>query len=172
MKLTPVKKFFVTGIGTAIALAAVIAAYAWVYGRIADSALALQRSDTDIASRRKEQEQAGDLKTLLREHRGDFDRMRALSVSRANPVAFLKKFEAIAAMARTAITIDLDNREVAGNALSFRFTVEGAEENVLAVFRLIETAPYELTIDDLSIQHIEDSARVRLRVGIRVNASP
>lgn len=172
MKLTPVKKFFLTGIGTALALAAVIAAYAWVYGRIADSTLALQRSDADIASRRKEQEQAGDLKTLLREHRGDFDRMRALSVSRANPAAFLKKFESIAAAARTAITIDLDNREIAADTLAFRFAVEGAEENVLAVLKLIETAPYELTIDDLSIQYAEDSAKTRLRVGIRVKASP
>lgn len=154
------------------AIVALIAAYVWMYGYVANSAFELLQSDTDIASRRKEQQQAGALKTLLREHSADFDRIRALGISRTNPVAFFKKFETLGAVTRTAIAIDLDNRETAGDMMAFRFTIEGAEENVADVLKLMESAPYQLIIDDLSIQRIEDSPKVRLRIGIRVKALP
>lgn len=169
-KLSPVHRFFATAGFTGMVIAAVALACIWTYRRTTILASELARLDIEIASQRKEQQQTGSLAALLHKRRADFDRLRSLSISRANPAPFFQKFETLAAHTHTAIMINLDNRDAASESIAFRFAVEGTQSNVADMLALIEHAPYELAIDDLSIEKVSNEM-TRLTVGIYVKAS-
>lgn len=171
LKLSPMQRFFSTAGFAGVVIAAVALACVWTYRRTTILASELARLDIEIASQRKEQRQTGSLAALLQKHRADFDRLRSLSISRANPAPFFQKFETLAAHTNTAIMINLDNRDAAPESIAFRFAIEGTRNNVADMLALIEYMPYELTIDDLSIEKVLDEM-TRLTVGVRVKASP
>lgn len=175
MTLTPIRKFFITVIFLALVIGVVAVACVLMYWRVNAAVADLARLDAEIASRHKEQQQTGALVALLRNHRADFDRLRAFSVSRTNPVAFLKDFETLAAETHTVTAINLDNGESASDVMKFQFTIEGAEKNVAGMLALIEHAPYELTIDGISIQKISSEQgppQMHLLINVHVKASP
>lgn len=165
------QRFFATAGFTGMVIVAIALACVWMYRRTAVLASELARLDIEIASQRKEQQQTGLLAALLQKHRADFDRLRSLRISRTNPAPFFQKFETLAAHTHTAIMINLDNRDAASESIAFRFAIEGTRSNVADMLALIEYVPYELTIDDLSIENVSNEM-TRLTVGVRVKASP
>jgi len=174
LKLSPMQRFFTTAGFTGMAIAAAALACVWMYLRTAVLASELARLDIEIASQRKEQQQTGSLTALLQKHRADFDRVRSLSISRTNPAPFFQALETLAVKTHTAIVINLDNRDTASESIAFRFAVEGTQSNVADMLALIEHVPYELAIDDLSIEKVLNgrSSMTRLTVGVRVKTSP
>lgn len=187
--VTPMRKFFITVMFLALIICAVITACILMYQRINATVGDLGRFDAEIASRHKEQQQTGLLAALLNNHRADFNRVRSLSVSKTNPVSFLKDFEALALQTHTTIAITLDSGDTASDITKFQFAIEGTEQNVAAMLTLIEHAPYELTIDGLSIQKTSNEQggvsvsisgpgagalppRMHLVINLHVKASP
>lgn len=173
--LTPIRKFFITAIFFVLVIGAVAVAYILMYRHVNATVADLARLDAEIASRRKEHQQTGSLAVLLQNHRTDFDRLRSFSVSRTNPVAFLKDFETLAAKTHTAIAISLDNGDTASDVMKFQFAIEGGEKDTAAMLALIEHAPYELTIDGISMQKTsseQNPPRMHLLINLHVQASP
>mgnify|MGYP003393967038 CR=1 FL=1 len=189
LKLTPTIKFVVTGAFWGLVIVAMAGIFVRMYGRIELLASELDVVDTQITAQHKDQQQVGSLVALLQNHSADFDRLQALKISRVNPAQFFKDFEALAAQTNTSIIISLNEREMAGDTMGFQFTIEGTEGDVAAMLALIEYAPYELTIDGISVQKIfstsvgsqtlppgsgldEHPSSVRLVVTMHVKASP
>ena len=167
MRSMPAKKFITTAAIFALIIAAIIAAYGWMYQRVSVLVLELGQLDTKIASRHKEQEQTSLLATLFRNHHADFDRLRTLEVSQANPAPFFQEFEMLAARTHTTITIDLSSAQPEGAAdqsIAFRFTIEGTEANAAAMLAFIEHAPYEITIDGIQIQKSSEQEGARISI--------
>lgn len=174
LKLSPMQRFFAAAGFTGMAIAAAALACVWMYRRTAVLASELARLDIEIASQRKEQQQTGSLTALLQKRSADFDRVRNLRISRANPAPFFQALETLAVQTHTAIVINLDNSGTASESMAFRFVVEGTQSNVADMLALIEHIPYELAIDDLSIEKVLNgrSSMTRLTVGVRVKTSP
>ena len=171
MKMTLVKKFFITVTSFSLLITASAIAYVGVYSRIGMLMSELDRFDADIASQRKEQQQLGSLTRLLRDHRADFNRLQNFTIDQTNLSAFLNVFETLAVRTDTAIVINLDNRTTANRNMAFQFSIEGAEANVAAMLTLIEHAPYELMIDGISIQKISgEQSGVQLTSGSGASA--
>lgn len=171
---TPIQKFFITVIFLVLIIAAVAGAYALMYWRVNTAVADLALLDSEIASRHQEQRGTRSLTALLQQRAPDFDRLRAFGVSRTNPIAFLKNFETLAAKTNITIAITLDNGATAGDVIKFQFIIEGAEKNVAAMLALIEHVPYELTIDDISMQrivHEKAPPSMRLVINVHVKAS-
>jgi len=182
------QKFFATAGFTGVVIATVALACVWMYRRTIVLASELARLDVEIASQRKEQHQTGSLTALLHRHRADFDRLQDLRISRADPAPFFRTLETLAARTHTTITINLDNRDTASESMAFRFAIEGTQNNAADMLALIEHVPYELTIDDLSIEKAsnertgasasgQDSgagrpSMTRLTLGVHIKASP
>ena len=161
MKLTPKRKFFSTILIFSLMVALVAVSYIFIYQHIQALVAELKAVDIKIATQRKQQQQIGALIALLRDHGSDFDRPAALSISRANPAPFFQKFEALAANTHTTMIINLrDGAGTASDRMTFQFAITGTEANVTALLALIEHAPYELTIDDFSIQKNEGRGQI------------
>lgn len=171
-KLNPGQKFFILLSCYALVVAAIAGAYFLMHQRIRALVSELADRDVRIASQRKEQRQTGALLGLAQDHAADFARLKAFRVNRSNPAEFLRTFEALASRTRTNIKISLSG-DTAGEDMIFQFAVEGAEKNVAAMLALIEHAPYELVIEDLSVQKVKgdggsDNAPLITRLLVRV----
>jgi multidrug resistance efflux pump len=159
MKLTPTRKFLIATLPFTLIIGAIATAYILMYRHVQTLVAEISAADAKIASGRKQQQQIGSITTLLRNHKGDFDRIAALSISRANPAPFFKEFETLAAKAHITMAINLHDRAVS-DTMAFQFTIEGREENVATMLALIEHAPYDITIDDISIRKSGSQAQL------------
>lgn len=148
------RKLWITTILFGLIVVGAGVGYLGMYRWLSTMMTEISRLDAEMASRHKEQQQAGSLIVLLRNHSADFDRLRAQSISRTNPVSFLKEFETLAALTHTAVTIDLDGGDTSSDRMGFHFNIVGAEKNVAAMLALIEHAPYLLTIDSISTRRV------------------
>lgn len=146
--------------------------------RVRQSDLALAEIQSRIDASAEERRGVRSLEEILKKRRADLDRINAFFVPRERPIAFIEQVERLATSTGNSIAIDVDESRSDKEALAFRFTVEGGEENMLRYLRLLETMPYKIEMEEMIFQKVAPETRsdtkpippARLIITLRVRA--
>lgn len=143
-----------------VSLVAVLA-FGWVYGSMA---LAVNRADSSlaevevrIAALETERKQARGLDRIIEERGEDLNRIETFFVDRDHPLEFIERLESLAKTTGNLIALGVEGTPTA-SYLTFRITLDGLEANVTNYLKLFELLPYEMRVEEFSLQKISGSS--------------
>lgn len=152
MRFGPKQRLIIAGAAGAL----ILGFGGWGFLRLAarvwqrDFILGELRSKTE--KMRGDRELADDLALILERRRSDLDRISAVFVNRARPVAFIETLEGLASSSGNKIAIDIIDQKSDERHLGFRLTVEGEDQNLLRYVRLLETLAHKLEMEEAVFQ--------------------
>lgn len=154
LRLTPQHKL------AAIAAAALvmISFAAWGFGRAVAGVRQgeaarriVQEKITDAAEQRRQARISG---ALLQQRNKDLARIARFFVNRKNPIAFIEAVERAGAETYSDTHLDIDEGRSSEWTLRFRFTVQGAKDDLLRFVRVLELLPYSIDMQEMVFQDI------------------
>lgn len=150
--LTPFQKLIASLI---FYLALVIASgglFFWLNLRVQGSAAERERIETEIASLEEDRRRARQAELVFEEKKAELERLKNVFISPEKPVEFIEGLEKIARGTGNSISLDLVSEKLVGGAFSFRISVEGTEESTAKYLSLLELMPYEIAIEEFTLQ--------------------
>lgn len=149
-------------IGEIILWTGLAAVLFWSFGRMGDKVEKLSASLTGIESRissaEEERKTAELMKDFLKDNASDLEKIKGVSVTRDRPVEFVEKLEELAGQTNTLVSLDLDENKSRDRDLFFRLAVDGNETTVRKYLKLLELLPYEIKVNEISLQKFASSA--------------
>lgn len=152
MSMTLGKKFFITIIAAVLAAAALAALYGWLYSHIRKEKERLSGFEYDISLSEKGRAAARSLSVLFSEHEADIRRIENFFVDPNQPVDFIESLERLARQTGNHAVLSIESAPKDQHMFSFRLSAEGAEEKLIKYVRMLELLPYEIHMDEISLQ--------------------
>jgi hypothetical protein len=151
------------------AIAAVLAYVYFVRG-VDNFSESIRGIESDVATKEEERRLARHSQDLLEEKKEDLAKIYRLFVNRDHPVEFIEELERLAAETKNTVSLDISDSEQASDSLFFRVSVKGSKESVVNYLRLMEAAPYLITIQEINYRTLEGKNPFGSD-GLRVNLS-
>ena len=147
----------------------------WIYLSMAS---AVRRADSDLAAVRtsiaaleQERRQARGFDRIIEERGGDLQRVEAFFVDRERPLEFIERLENLAKAAKSQIALEAEGPDSPGR-LVFRVTLDGFEANIIAFLKLFELLPYEIQVEEFTLEKIlgakESDTRLTAQIAVRI----
>lgn len=93
-----------------------------------------------------------DLSELFKQREIDINRLNNLSVNKNRPLNFIQHMEIIAHLTGSLLALRAEEVKSDPSVLLFHITADGNETGLRNLIKLIETLPYEISIDNFSFQ--------------------
>lgn len=130
-----------------------------VFSDVRDAAGDLSLIESRIADLENDHRTALAVSEVLKEKSSDLERIGRFLIDRERPVGFIEDLERLAEFTGNKVAIDVVSSEKgrSPDILNFRLTIEGEEKDVFRYLRLLELAPYEISVEDFAYQKIAPS---------------
>lgn len=168
MKFNLRQKFLATVIVTPL----LVGVFGWLYiamasaVRRADSGLA--QVEASIAGLERERRQARIFERTIEGREKDLARIENFFVDHERPLEFIEQLESLAKVTGSLIALNIESPTAGGRDLNFRITLDGFEPNVARYLKLFELLPYEIKVQELTLQKIEGSRESDTRLTMLV----
>lgn len=152
------QKFYIS----ILVLCILFVGFSWGFFYIAsfvrDARAGLVEIRQEIASHEERRKAVKDTEILLSERASDIEKIRAAAIDKREPLMFIEYLEGIAA--RTGNRISFEALAGINDTLQFRITIEGGEDKVLRLFRLLEVMPFAVSMREFNFYRLGSEARL------------
>lgn len=152
MRMSPLKKIIIISLVSSAAIAGLLFILIIISGNVQNYRDTLAATDAKIATGEKDFDRLAKISDLLKNRQADIGRLQAITIDRQRPLVFIEAIEQIAHVTNTKIALAVNETKASADSLSFGATLEGSEKNVRTMLALIQTLPYQITIDNISFQ--------------------
>lgn len=174
MRFSPRQKLTVMSFASLSAVLALTLIFGALAGRVLASRNKLAEIQASIHMREERRAGAKTLAATLGARQADIARIRSFFIDPVRPLGFIEALEELGRRTDTAVAIDVNEQKRDAAHLGFRITLEGTEESLITMARLIELLPYDVSMEEFMFQRLSPDAAgqipapVRLFVGVRV----
>ncbi|MBI2637498.1 MAG: hypothetical protein HYW88_01230 [Candidatus Sungbacteria bacterium] len=132
----------------------------YLFPRILAEVESLEEMKVKIATLEARQSRLKNIEESFQGSKDDIERIEGLLVDRSDPLKFFESLYSIASSSNVLITLQFSSVGIPPEKLkddkpqfgvSMRIAADGQTKNILAFLGLLETLPYELTVDDISL---------------------
>lgn len=114
----------------------------------------ISKNREELSNIQKQREELRLSSYFLKENHSAIQELLAFFVDPKQPIAFIKTLEKLALLTNTKISIPTASKNKQENILNFSIALEGEKNNVLQYLKLLELLPYDISINDISINRI------------------
>lgn len=152
MRISPFKKLIAASAVSPAAIAGLLFIFITISNNMRNYRATLATTVTEITSGEKDFDRLNKISDLLKNRKSDIGRLQGISIDRARPLTFIETIEQIGHA--TNVNVSLGVTELKGNSdsLFFGATLEGTEKSVRTMLALIQTLPYQITIESITFQ--------------------
>ncbi len=129
--------------------------YWWLYIYVSGARMSLSKVKSDIASSGEDRKAVRAADLIFAERKDDLARIEKFFIDSKQPVDFIESLENLARATRNQITLSVDSGIREQRMLAFRLSLDGSKENLLRYLALLELLPYEIHVDEISLQRAE-----------------
>lgn len=152
MRFTLKQKFIFTISAVIFAVAAQAALYWQFYSKVREERERLSMIEADIRSSESERAAARKIDEVVSSHEDEIRRIEKFFVDPERPVDFIESLENLARKTRNQVALSVESSPKDQHIFSFRVSADGKEEELVKYLRLLELLPYEIQVDEISLQ--------------------
>ena len=126
----------------------------WFWADVGRTRYLLADIEAETRALEEERRMARSSSSVLEERKTETARIRKFFVDRERPVEFIENVEVLARTTGNEIVLGIDEGRKTPGTLAFRFNLGGTPQSVWEYLSLLELAPYQITIEDLSFRRV------------------
>ena len=152
MKLFLLKKIIITSLISFCTIGVLVFFFILISNNIRSYRDDLDSIIANIASSNDEVNRLVRISDTIKNRKMDIQRLQNLVIDRQRPLRFIETIEQIGRLTNTKIALNVSDAKGNTNSLVFNATLEGQEEKIRMMLALIQTLPYQISIEGISFQ--------------------
>ena len=152
MRISPFKKLIAASAVSLAAIAGLLFVFVTISNNVRNYRATLATTVTKITSGEKDFDRLNKISDLLKNRQSDIQRIQSIAVDRARPLTFIETIEQIGHATNVNVSLGVNEIKGSSDSLFFGATLEGTKKSVRTMLALIQTLPYQITIESITFQ--------------------